>query len=319
MKKPTFTVFTPTYNRAHTLPRLYKSIQQLTNRDFEWVIVDDGSTDDTAALVRQWQEDNNDFPIRYFWQTNQHKKVAFNYGVREAQGKWFVPIDSDDELLPEALDHFQQAWLSISNTDYERFACVAGLCIDVHGQVVGDCFPQDPLDASSVELFFDYKIAGEKFGCLRTDVLREFPFPEDIPDLVPENVVWFRISQKYILRCFNKPVRRYNRDVESITLPKDFLKARIARAQGGLLSYAEALEWVTWKRCFRSPVQVLFLSAQYNRWSFYVTPDLRRKYRVKTGLPKFLTIICRPFGWLFYTADRFNLTELLKRFSKRSD
>ncbi|MGQ9564843.1 MAG: glycosyltransferase family 2 protein, partial [Thermogutta sp.] len=96
-----FTVFTPTYNRAHTLSRTYESIRRQTIRDFEWVIVDDGSTDGTDELVQQWQQECNDFPIRYFWQPNQHKKVAFNRGVREAKGQWFVPIDSDDELLPD--------------------------------------------------------------------------------------------------------------------------------------------------------------------------------------------------------------------------
>lgn len=67
MVAPSFTIFTPTYNRAHTLPRVYESIRRQTRRDFEWVIVDDGSTDGTETLVQQWQKEANDFPIRYFW------------------------------------------------------------------------------------------------------------------------------------------------------------------------------------------------------------------------------------------------------------
>ena len=122
-----FTVFTPTYNRAHTLPRLYQSIRRQTVRDFEWVIVDDGSTDGTEALVRQWQQEGNDFPIRYFWQPNQHKKVAFNRGVREASAPWFVPIDSDDELLPDALEQFARMWATIPTAEQTRYCAVVGL------------------------------------------------------------------------------------------------------------------------------------------------------------------------------------------------
>lgn len=184
-----FTVFTPTYNRAHTLPRLYHSIRRQTLRDFEWIIVDDGSTDDTPKLVRQWQAEENDFPIRYFWQPNQHKKVAFNRGVREAQGEWFVPIDSDDELLPDALEQFAQMWESIPEDVRMRYCAVVGLCVDSEGKIVGDSFPKSPLDADSVALYFDYHVRGEKFSSLSTSALREYPFPENITDLVPESVV----------------------------------------------------------------------------------------------------------------------------------
>lgn len=301
-----FTVFTPTYNRAHTLPRLYESIRRQTLRDFEWVVVDDGSTDATRALVTDWQK-VADFPIRYFWQPNQHKKVAFNRGVREARGKWFVPIDSDDELLPDALSRFEAMWNSIDEGQRERFVAVVGLCLDVQGRMVGDSFPSSPLDASAVELFFDYQVTGEKFGCLRTDVLREFPFPEDIPDLVPENVVWFRMARRYTQRCFNVPVRIYHRDVESITLPKDATAARKRRAQGALLSYAEALDWVTFRRFARAPHKALFLALQYGRWLSYLPPDRRRFTPQRLG-PKTLAALVRPAGWLLYWMDKSDLT-----------
>lgn len=309
---PVFTIFTPTYNRAQTLPRLYKSIQNLTVRDFEWVIVDDGSNDGTEALVKQWQTEDNNFSIRYFWQTNQHKKVAFNHGVQKARGKWFVAIDSDDELTPACLEHFQKAWLSISESDHERFAGVMGLCVDDQGAIVGDSFPKDPLDASSVELFFDYKIQGEKFSCLRTDILRLFPFPEDIPDLVPESVVWFRISENYIQRCFNSAVRIYHRDVESITLPKDPLDARIKRAQGAVLSNIESLKHVTWRRLIRSPLRVFFLAVQYNRWTLYLPNSIRQKFRVQNAALKLFVHFLFPFGYMLYKSDQLRLTERIR-------
>lgn len=306
-----FTVFTPTYNRAHTLPRLYESIRRQTCRDFEWVIVDDGSTDRTRELVESWKNDRNDFQIRYFWQPNQHKKVAFNRGVREARGRWFVPIDSDDELLTDTLEQFRRMWESIPDAQRELFYGVVGLCIDDEGQIVGDRFPCEPLDATSVELWFDYCLAGEKFAALSVAALRTCPFPEGIKDLVPENVVWFRLSRRYKQRCFNIPVRIYHRDVESITLPADPVAARARRAEGALLYYAEALDWVTWRRVVRSPVRVLFMAVQHGRWWAYL-PSERRRFHPQRLAARLLVICSRPIGWLLYRLDRARLTARLR-------
>lgn len=88
---PFFTILTPTYNRAGTLHRVYESLCQQTFKDFEWVVVDDGSTDNTHASVLAWQA-RAAFPIRYVWQNNQHKKTAFNRGVREARGELIVGL-----------------------------------------------------------------------------------------------------------------------------------------------------------------------------------------------------------------------------------
>ena len=96
----TFTVFTPTCNRCATLPRVYASLAAQTFRDFEWLIVDDGSTDCTAALVDKWTA-QADFPIRYLRQENRGKHIASNRAVREARGELFLVLDSDDACVPQ--------------------------------------------------------------------------------------------------------------------------------------------------------------------------------------------------------------------------
>ena len=98
------TLFTPTYNRAYTMTRLYNSIQRQTFRDFEWIIIDDGSTDNTESLVNSWTNDNNDFEIRYFKVPNGGKCRATNKGVQLAQGEIFFTIDSDDYLTDDACE-----------------------------------------------------------------------------------------------------------------------------------------------------------------------------------------------------------------------
>lgn len=92
-----FTIFTPTYNRAYTLPALYQSLRNQTCMDFEWVIVDDGSTDNTETVCQGFKQDL--FPISYFRQQNSGKHVAVNEGVKQAQGEWFFIVDSDDHCL----------------------------------------------------------------------------------------------------------------------------------------------------------------------------------------------------------------------------
>src|SRR2546426_9569929 len=100
---PTFTVFTASYNRRTTLPRVYESLAKQTFKDFEWVIVDDGSIDDTCELVETWSKESW-FPIRYFYQENQGQQSAYNHGVAEAKRMFVLPLDSDDACVPHALE-----------------------------------------------------------------------------------------------------------------------------------------------------------------------------------------------------------------------
>jgi glycosyltransferase involved in cell wall biosynthesis len=122
---PFFTVFTATYNRAHTLHRAFDSLCAQSFRDFEWLVVDDGSTDDTANLIDKWIKTAN-FPIRYFRQPNSGKHIAHNLAIREARGQFFTVIDSDDALMPAALERAHNLWHEIPETERYKF-CGAGL------------------------------------------------------------------------------------------------------------------------------------------------------------------------------------------------
>ena len=237
--------------------------------------------------------------------------MAFNRGVREARAPWFVPIDSDDELLPDALEKFARMWDTIPENEKPRYCAVVGLCVDSQGRIVGDAFPNAPLDADSVALWFDYQVNGEKFGCLRVEALREFPFPEEIPDLVPENVVWFRMARVYTQRCFNVPVRIYHRDVESLTLPSDPQAAKRRYAQGAVLSYAEAIDHLTLWRLLRSPARALFLAIQHGRFAAYLPRDVQRIWP-KRWVWRVWTVLLSPIGWILYGLDRWHIPNRLR-------
>lgn len=206
-----FSVITPTFNRAHTLPFVYKSLLAQTMQDFEWLIIDDGSSDLTRDLVSGWRAS---FPIHYFWKPNGGKHTAINYGVRRAKGFLTLIFDSDDQCTPNTLQVFQDSWDSIPDPD--RFANVSCLCQDSAGRIIGEQYPKSPYDAFTFRDQLRMRSA-ERWGINRTDVMREFPFPEEVGGFVPEALVWNRISQKYAARFINIPLRIYEQAPDSLS------------------------------------------------------------------------------------------------------
>ncbi len=209
---PLVTVFTPTFNRAHTLHRVYESLLKQTIKNFEWVVVDDGSTDNTDELIKKWQA-NSDFSIIYKQQPNYGKHIAFNRGVMLARGSLFLPIDSDDAFVPNALEKMLFWWQKIPDKEREQFTGIVTLCQFENGNICGDAFKEHPLDTNALELRYKYKKRGETWGFHRTEILKKYPFPEDISvRFVPENIVWDAIAKDYKIRCINEPLRIFYQD-----------------------------------------------------------------------------------------------------------
>ena len=219
---PLFTIFTPTYNRAHTLRRVFDSLCAQTLRDFEWLVVDDGSTDQTPGLVADWAK-IADFRVRYFKQDHSGKHIAHNLAAREARGQFFLPLDSDDECAPQALERMAYHWNKIPVADRAFFSGVDGLCRDQNNKIIGDTFPSDPFDTTLRERRYVHRIRGEKWGSTLTDVVRQFPFPEIAnSQFTPEGSVWLEIAKNYKIRCVNEVFRVYyvNDDQTGATLTK---------------------------------------------------------------------------------------------------
>ena len=205
-----FTVFTATYNRAHTLPRVYAGLCAQTYQNFEWLIMDDGSTDGTARLVETWQQEAG-FSIRYYWQANRGKHIAHNVALEKARGEFFVILDSDDSVVPSALERLLALWESIPEEQKNQFCGAAALCKDQHDQIVGKTLPSPVMDASILEMRFIHKRSQEFFGFYRTEILKQFPFPviEQVR-FIPEGLVWSQIGQHYKIRYANEPLRIYH-------------------------------------------------------------------------------------------------------------
>lgn len=234
--KPLFTVFTGTYNRARYLPRVYAGLRAQTLQDFEWIIVDDGSTDDTRQTIESIAAEAS-FTIRYIYKGNGGVHTAHNAALQLARGAFFLRHDSDDSIVPEAMETLFAAWRSIPKGDRGLYSGVSCLCMDDHARVIGDRYPTDPWDSTPKTL---ENLKGEKWGFHRTEVLRKYPFPEFGGErFVPEGLVWARVGDHFRLRCINVPLRLYLYAPESISTKVPRLRYECGR--GYALFYWEAL------------------------------------------------------------------------------
>lgn len=210
------TVFTPTYNRANTLCRVYTSLKSQTYSDFEWIIIDDGSCDDTKNIVDTFIEEKK-FPIRYFYQENQGKHIAINKAITLTNSELFIIADSDDAFVPIALERLVEAWDSIADEHKDRYKGVTCRCFESGTKKPIGVFPQKVFDSNDLDANFKLKLNFEKWMLFRTDVLREFPFPEEGEGLkfFPETVLWHRMAKKYLTRYIDDALREYFRDQEN--------------------------------------------------------------------------------------------------------
>ena len=304
MREPLFTVFTPTYNRAKTLRRVLESLMCQTFKDFEWLIVDDGSSDGTEKVVRRWIDDSKIwFSIRYIRQEHGHKKKAVNRGVEEAKGELFLILDSDDACVPDALERLAHHWLNMPEREKAGFAGVTGLCVDQKGNIVGDSFPgHSYLDSDPLEIRYRYKVKGEKWGFVRTDILRQFPYPTDIEGHVPEGVVWDEIGRYYKSRFINEILRIYYSDPEGeVQITKTGDPARYA--EGHLFwKYYVLSNNMGWFRY--DPLSFFLDAVRLTRFWLHCTPTKRKWFWPESFFGKMFVVIMFPAGWLWWFRDK---------------
>lgn len=195
------TVLTPTYNRKKELCNLYESLKRQINKNFVWFIVDDGSTDGTEKQVKEFQKENH-ITIRYEKKKNGGKHTALNYGIPKIDTELTMIVDSDDLLLPDAIETIFQDWLencesNIAGMNYLRG--YSGI------EPVGDMWPHDEQFANTITLTCNKKIKGDKAEVVRTDILKQYPFPEFRNEkFFSESYLWIEIAKKYDVFMKNK-------------------------------------------------------------------------------------------------------------------
>ncbi|HUC44588.1 MAG TPA: glycosyltransferase family A protein [Candidatus Sulfotelmatobacter sp.] len=299
---PTFSVITPTFNRAHTLPRVWESLRAQTYPSFEWVVVDDGSTDGTGALVAGWAA-HAPFPVRYLRQENRGKHVAVNRGVSASSGEMIVVLDSDDACVPSALERFAFHWRSIPEQRRGEFYAIVCNCVDPEGRLVGDPFPAAVIDARGLDVRYVWRVRGEKWGTVRAELLRETPFPEKPERMrMPESIVWDRLAQKYSARFVNEALRVYYLEPGEGSLGSPGDPARYA--WGSMLQHRIVLdEHLDYFRA--APLAFLTAAAHYVRFSRHAGVAGRDQRRALSHRgARFLWWMAAPAGWAAWAIDR---------------
>jgi glycosyltransferase involved in cell wall biosynthesis len=200
------TILTPTYNRAYILEKAYQSLLRQTDFDFEWIIIDDGSLDNTRALVENWVT-NSCFPITYKYKENEGKPSALNVGFALAKGELTIILDSDDYLSDDAVATIKHEWNQLNNNQIQNE--IAGIVFlkgyESTKQPMSKLFPRDYYRTNFIKLRHKDHIKGDKAKVLRTDVWQAFHFPVFAGEkLCPEMVVYYRIAKKYDAIFINK-------------------------------------------------------------------------------------------------------------------
>lgn len=284
------TVFTPTYNRAYIIENLYKSLKRQTCKDFEWLVVDDGSTDNTSELFERWKSEK-DFNVRYIKLNNGGKHRAINRGVKEAWGEFFFIVDSDDYLTNNAIERIEEHFLSLK--DDSAFAGVCGLRCFPNGSRIGGDYNFGLLDCTPLDLRFKYKIKGDLAEVIKTTIMKEYPFPEiDNERFCPEAVLFNRIAQKYKLRYFYEKI--YVCDYLSDGLSAKITRIRMRSPKSSMICYSELAN-------YKVPFcQKLRAAINFWRFSFCSKEPFETKLR-RIGI-RWLFML--PIGYLIHIKDQ---------------
>lgn len=259
------TIFTPTYNRMKELSRLYSSLEAQTCMDFEWIIVDDGSTDGTKTVIDEFVQKGK-IKINYIYQQNSGKMKAHNRGAEKANGELFVCVDADDWLTEDAVETILQEAESIS------VDCIGGLIfLNFDGdseKIVGSRLPNDKSAYSYFDIYNRLGVTGDKTIVYLTNVVKKYPFPEiDGEKFVPEALVYNRIAAEYKLLCVDKAIKRV--EYLSDGYSKNYFTVCKNNPQAQIIYYKELYELIP----------SLYNAAAYDMYCIYAKKSMIRAMR----------------------------------------
>ncbi|MDD5862197.1 MAG: glycosyltransferase family 2 protein [Prevotella sp.] len=282
------TIFTPTYNRGYSLPRLFESILKQTSKDFEWIIIDDGSTDNTEKLCQSWAAQHQF--ITFVKKQNGGKFRAVNLGAKLAKGDWFFIVDSDDWLPADAIENIIEEEKNISS---QRIGVICGLKCYENGISLNKKVAFNTIECTHYHFKFVLGAVNDLAEVIQTSVIREYPFPDSYPEenFCPEAVIFNRIAKKYLTHYFNKNI--YFCEYQSDGLSANSVRIRMKNWKYSMLCYAEQANCpVPFKIKVRSWI---------NFWRFFYCADQKitlHPYKLSPA-----AFLFRPFGYLFHLKD----------------
>lgn len=231
------TIFTPAYNRADTLLRLYETLKNQTDMDFEWILIDDGSTDNTKKIVQDFLHEGV-LDITYKYTKNGGKMRAINSGVKLARGEFFFIVDSDDYVSNDCVEKV----LKTAETLPKEMGGMVFRKANIESGAVNTPFPSYSFDSTPTKVFFRDKILGDKAEVIRTKLLIENPFPEiEGEKFIPEGYIWNRIGESYGYRYVDEPIYFFQYLEDGYT--KNFHRCMNENPKGFTLYYRDILNY----------------------------------------------------------------------------
>lgn len=294
---PTLTVFTPAYNRAHTIGRTYESLRSQSCKDFKWLIIDDGSSDNTRELVEAWKKQDNGFEIEYIYKENGGMHTAHNTAYEHIDTELNVCIDSDDCMANDAISKIINAWDSVRDKNY---AGLIGLDADMEGNIIGNAFPKDMYE-TTLSNYYATGGSGDKKLVYKTEIIKKYPpYPVfEGEKYVPLSYKYLLCDQEYEMFVINEVLCNveYQIDGSSATMWKQYLN----NPNGFIvirkldMIYPNSLKKVLTATIHYISSSILAKKTQY----------------VKESPRKVLTVCLIPFGWLLsrYTIFKTNKME----------
>lgn len=201
--KPLLTIFTPTYNRELHLDKLYESLLKQKTSNFVWLVVDDGSIDNTQSLIRTWMDEKK-IDIKYVYQENSGKMIAHNKGVELCETDLFLCLDSDDQLTPNAINDIEE---NVKKTKLLENDELSGLIFPKIMLNKNESFSKSGMKTTLYDLYNQYSYSGETALLYKTEILRKYPFklyPGE--KFLSEAYVYYQIDDQYHMIYINKGI-----------------------------------------------------------------------------------------------------------------
>lgn len=286
------TVFTPCYNRADLLIRLYDSLERQTNTNFEWVIVNDGSSDDTVSVVETLKA-NSKIPIIFLTKKNEGKHLAINSGVEIANGDLFFIVDSDDYLTEDAIEHIQ---LYSKKIMFDETLCGISFRRGISKtEFIGTQQSFNEFRATYLDFRFRFNYKGDMAEVYKTKILRKYPFPRFKGEkFCPESLVWQRIALDFEMLWTSRII--YIGEYQVGGLTDRIFEVRKNAPNATTICYAELA---------KSPIPFFFkIRAAINYWRFAKYLKKVSLYKKWKEIPTFLSLFGWPLSIIFILKDK---------------
>lgn len=285
------TVFTPSYNRAYCLHHLYNSLCEQTSKDFIWMVIDDGSTDDTKNLINKWIQEKK-IRIEYLYKENGGMHTAHNVAYNNITTELNVCIDSDDRMPINAIESILHCWGDVREDS--KIVGMVGLDIDLKGNLIGSKLPNNIKNSKFHLLYQKYGVTGDKKVVLRSKFIgKNLRYPEYKGEkLVPLGWLYNELDNQYYYACFNEVWVEvdYQVDGSSASINNQYFKSPRGFRFSKIQQYNNS---TVYKYRIRALIHFGFTSIILKDYLFFM----------KSPNP-FMSFILTPLSILFYIKSR---------------